>query len=79
MQEDNIDLQQEAKDLVLAELEKNGVINFMRANIKKSILEFYNNEELLMKMYLNSIFILVNKKLNINHEYIQKRKLIMIE
>ena len=35
MQEDNIDLQQEAKELVLAELEKNGVINYMRANIKK--------------------------------------------
>lgn len=42
-----------------------------KESIKKSILEFYNNEELLMKMYLNSIFILVNKKLNINHEYIQ--------
>ena len=40
MQEDNnIDLQQEAKDLVLNELEKNGVINYMRAKIKKSILD----------------------------------------
>jgi hypothetical protein len=44
MQEDNnIDLQQEAKDLVLNELERNGVINYMRAKIKKSILDIINN------------------------------------
>ena len=41
MQEDNnIDLQQEAKDLVLNELEKNGVINYMRAKIKKREIYF---------------------------------------
>ena len=45
MQEDNnIDLQQEAKDLVLNELEKNGVINYMRAKIKKSIIDIISSQ-----------------------------------
>ncbi len=44
-QEPNIDLQQDAKNLVLQELEKVGVINYMRANIKKSILDIIENEK----------------------------------
>ena len=33
-QDSNIDLQQDAKNLVLQELEKKGVINYMRAKIR---------------------------------------------
>ena len=37
MQEEpnSIDLQQEAKEMILKELEEKGVINYMRAKIKK--------------------------------------------
>lgn len=45
-QDPNIDLQQDAKNIVLQELEKNGVINYMRANIKKSILDIIEKEKI---------------------------------
>ncbi len=38
-----MDLEQDAKNLVLQELEKNGVINYMRVKIKKSILNIIKN------------------------------------
>ena len=41
--QDNIDLQQDAKNLVLKEPEKNCLINYMRVKIKKSILNIIKN------------------------------------
>ena len=70
MQEDNIDLQQEAKDLVLNELEKNGVINFMRANIKKSILDIINHEKENVKQKLDFDFMTPLHRLNKSKEII---------
>ena len=65
MQEDNnIDLQQEAKELVLNELEKNGVINYMRAKIKKSILDIINNEKENTKQKLDFDFMTPLHRLN---------------
>ena len=70
MQEDNIDLQQEAKDLVLSELEKNGVINFMRANIKKSILDIISHEKDNIKQKLDFDFMTPLHRLNKSKEII---------
>ena len=70
MQEDNIDLQQEAKDLVLAELEKNGVINYMRANIKKSILDIISHEKDNIKQKLDFDFMTPLHRLNKSKEII---------
>ena len=70
MQEDNIDLQQEAKDLVLSELEKNGVINFMRANIKKSILDIISHEKENIKQKLDFDFMTPLHRLNKSKEII---------
>ena len=70
MQDDNIDLQQEAKDLVLAELEKNGVINFMRANIKKSILDIISHEKENIKQKLDFDFMTPLHRLNKSKEII---------
>ena len=70
MQEDNIDLQQEAKELVLAELEKNGVINYMRANIKKSILDIINHEKENIKQKLDFDFMTPLHRLNKSKEII---------
>ena len=66
MQEDNnnIDLQQEAKDLVLNELEKNGVINYMRAKIKKSILDLISHEKESTKQKLDFDFMTPLHRLN---------------
>ena len=65
MQEDNnIDLQQEAKDLVLNELEKNGVINYMRAKIKKSILDIISKEKESTKQKLDFDFMTPLHRLN---------------
>ena len=65
MQEDNnIDLQQEAKDLVLNELEKNGVINYMRAKIKKSILDIISHEKESTKQKLDFDFMTPLHRLN---------------
>ena len=71
MQEDNnIDLQQEAKDLVLNELEKNGVINFMRAKIKKSILDIISHEKENVKQKLDFDFMTPLHRLNKSKEII---------
>jgi FGFR1 oncogene partner len=64
MQEDNIDLQLEAKNLVLSELERNGVINYMRAKIKKSILDIINNEKESTKQKLDFDFMTPLHRLN---------------
>ena len=63
-EENNIDLQQEAKDLVLNELEKNGVINYMRAKIKKSILDIISNEKENIKQKLDFDFMTPLHRLN---------------
>ena len=46
MQEEpnSIDLQQEAKEMILKELEEKGVINYMRATIKKSIIDIISSQ-----------------------------------
>ena len=65
MQEDNnIDLQQEAKDLVLNELEKNGVINYMRAKIKKSIIDIISHQKESIKQKLDFDFMTPLHRLN---------------
>ena len=56
MQEGDVDLRGEAKNLVLSELKKNGVINFMRANIKKSILDIISREKENIKQKLDFDF-----------------------
>ena len=40
----SIDLQQEAKELILKELEEKGIINYMRAKIKKSIIDIISSQ-----------------------------------
>ena len=40
----SLDLQQEAKELILKELEEKGVINYMRAKIKKSIIDIISSQ-----------------------------------
>ena len=46
MQEEpnQIDIQQEAKEIILKELEDKGVINYMRAKIKKSIIDIISHQ-----------------------------------
>jgi FGFR1 oncogene partner len=39
-----IDIQQEAKEVILKELEEKGVINYMRAKLKKQILDIINSK-----------------------------------
>lgn len=40
-------------------------------NIKKEIYKFYNDESPLVGLYANQIYYLINKELNIEHEYIK--------
>ena len=40
----SLDLQQEAKEIILKELEEKGVINYMRAKIKKSIIDIISSQ-----------------------------------
>ena len=67
-QDPNIDLQQDAKNLVLQELEKVGVINYMRANIKKSILDIIENEKDPTKQKLEFDFMTPLHRLNKSKE-----------
>ena len=60
----SVELQQEAKDLVLNELEKNGVINYMRAKIKKSILDIISHEKESTKQKLDFDFMTPLHRLN---------------
>ena len=75
-EENNIDLQQEAKDLVLNELEKNGVINYMRAKIKKSILDIISNEKEGTKQKLDFDFMTPLHRLNKSKELVLACQLI---
>jgi FGFR1 oncogene partner len=43
-EQNSVDLQQEAKELILKELEEKGVINYMRAKIKKSIIDIISSQ-----------------------------------
>ena len=67
-QDPNIDLQQDAKNIVLQELEKNGVINYMRANIKKSILDIIEKEKDPTKQKLEFDFMTPLHRLNKSKE-----------
>ena len=67
-QDSNIDLQQDAKNLVLQELEKKGVINYMRAKIKKSILDIIDNEKDSTKQKLEFDFMTPLHRLNKSKE-----------
>ena len=62
--QENIDLQQDAKNLVLQELEKNGVINYMRAKIKKSVLDIINKQKDSTKQKLEFDFMTPLHRLN---------------
>ena len=75
-EENNIDLQQEAKDLVLNELEKNGVINYMRAKIKKSSLDIISNEKEGTKQKLDFDFMTPLHRLNKSKELVLACQLI---
>ena len=66
MQEENnsADIQQEAKEIIMKELEKNGVINYMRAKIKKSIIDVINNQKESFKQKLDFDFMTPLHRLN---------------
>ena len=66
--QENIDLQQDAKNLVLQELEKNGVINYMRAKIKKSVLDIINKQKESTKQKLEFDFMTPLHRLNKSKE-----------
>lgn len=66
MQEENnsLDIQQEAKEIVMKELEKKGVINYMRAKIKKSIIDIINHQKESIKQKLDFDFMTPLHRLN---------------
>ena len=66
MNEENnaVDIQQEAKEIVMKELEKRGVINYMRAKIKKSIIDIINHQKESIKQKLDFDFMTPLHRLN---------------
>jgi FGFR1 oncogene partner len=66
MSEDNnsIEIQQEAKEIIMKELEKKGVINYMRAKIKKSILDIINSQKESFKQKLDFDYMTPLHRLN---------------
>ena len=66
MQDDNnsIDIQQEAKDIIMKELERKGVINYMRAKIKKSIIDVISHQKESFKQKLDFDFMTPLHRLN---------------
>jgi len=64
--DENIDLQQEAKEIVLNELEKTGLISNMRAMIKKSILEILEKQNDNTKQKLEFDYMTPLNRLNKN-------------
>ena len=66
MQKENnsVDIQQEAKEIIVNELEKKGVINYMRAKIKKSIIDIINNQKESFKQKLDFDFMTPLHRLN---------------
>ena len=74
--DENIDLQQEAKEIVLKELEKTGLISNMRAMIKKSILEILEKQSDNTKQKLEFDYMTPLNRLNKNKELILACQLI---
>ena len=74
--DENIDLQQEAKEIVLNELEKTGLISNMRAMIKKSILEILEKQSDNTKQKLEFDYMTPLNRLNKNKELILACQLI---
>ena len=70
MQEDNKEDLQEVKKYVLKELEKNGVTDYMRAIIKKNILDIINNEKESTKQKLDFDFMTPLHRLNKSKELV---------
>jgi FGFR1 oncogene partner len=60
----SLDIQQEAKEIIVNELEKKGVINYMRAKIKKSIIDIINNQKESFKQKLDFDFMTPLHRLN---------------
>ena len=58
------DIQQEAKEIVMKELEKKGIINYMRAKIKKSIIDIINQQKESIKQKLDFDFMTPLHRLN---------------
>ena len=74
--DENLDLQQEAKEIVLNELEKTGLISNMRAMIKKSILEILEKQNDNTKQKLEFDYMTPLNRLNKNKELILACQLI---
>ena len=74
--DENIDLQQEAKEIILNELEKTGLISNMRAMIKKSILEILEKQNDNTKQKLEFDYMTPLNRLNKNKELILACQLI---
>jgi len=66
MQEENnsVDIQQEAKEIIKKELEKKGVINYMRAKVKKSIIDIISHQKESLKQKLDFDFMTPLHRLN---------------
>ena len=66
MSEDNnsIEIQQEAKEIIMKELERKGVINYMRAKIKKSIIDIIGNQKESFKQKLDFDYMTPLHRLN---------------
>jgi len=58
------DIQQEAKEIIMKELEKKGIINYMRAKIKKSIIDIINQQKESIKQKLDFDFMTPLHRLN---------------
>ena len=64
MSEDSIEIQQEAKEIIIKELERKGVINYMRAKIKKSIIDIIGNQKESFKQKLDFDYMTPLHRLN---------------
>lgn len=64
------DIQSEAKKIIMNQLEKEGVISYMRSNIKKSIIEILNNQTDNVKQKLEFDFMTPLHRLNKSKEII---------
>ena len=66
MKEENnlVDILQEAKEIIMNELEKKGVINYMRAKIKKSIIDIISQQKDSFKQKLDFDFMTPLHRLN---------------
>ena len=69
-EQNSLDMEKEAKEIILKELEDKGVINYMRANIKKSILDIISREKENIKQKLDFDFMTPLHRLNKSKEII---------